>query len=124
MKICQTSLLLAAVLLIVSLSGRAEQSYVATIGNKAGTGLLNAAAGWMEIPKTMIVTSRNEGLGIGLTGGFFMGLANTLGRSVMGVVDLATFPIPTKPMVTPPLIWEKFGQETSFSNSWEMYETK
>lgn len=136
MRNIQKSLILTAALLALSLPAHAaktpasgadqaaSQSYAGTIGAKAGTGILNTATGFVEIPKTMITTSQNEGIAVGLTAGFFKGLANMLGRTVMGVVDLVTFPIPTKPMVQPTTIFQDFDQETSFNNAWEMYETR
>jgi len=125
---------MAAILTITALPAQAahtpraghgeSQSYAATIGAKAGYGVMNTATGWMEIPKTMITTSHSDGIGMGLSAGFFKGLANMLGRTLMGVVDITTFPIPTKPMVDPSTVWQNFDQETRFSNSWEMYETR
>ena len=50
---------------------RNEQGYAATVAEKLGTGVTNVATGWVEIPKTMYVSSSQEGLASGLTLGFF-----------------------------------------------------
>jgi len=105
------------------LPAQAEQGYAPTIGEKLGTGITNVATGWMEIPHTMYVSSQKDGLATGLTLGFFKGVANTVGRSAMGVVDMTTFMIPTKPMMQPGLVWQNFGKETTYNRTWELYET-
>jgi putative exosortase-associated protein (TIGR04073 family) len=101
-----------------------SRSYTGTVGEKFGIGFSNAATGWVEIPKTMYVSSLQEGLASGLTLGFFKGIVNTLGRTFMGVADMTTFMIPTKPMITPPVIWQDFDQGTSYSSTWKLYDTQ
>jgi putative exosortase-associated protein (TIGR04073 family) len=100
-----------------------SRSYAATVGEKFGIGVSNAATGWVELPKTMYVSSVQDGPASGLTLGFFKGIANLAGRSLLGVTDIVTFMIPTKPMISPPVIWENFDQETSYGSTWELYDT-
>ena len=100
-----------------------DRGYAATIGEKFGTGVTNAALGVVEIPRTLYAASARDGLASGLTLGFFKGIANMLGRSVLGMSDMLTFMVPTKPMVKPSLVWQDFGQETAYSNRWELYDT-
>lgn len=100
------------------------KGYSATIGEKFGTGVTNVAAGFVEVPKTIYTSSMQDGLASGLTLGLFKGIANSVGRSVMGVSDMFTFMIPTKPMVQPSLIWQDFDRETTYSNTWELYNTR
>lgn len=115
--------LLTAALSVASAGAQAEDTYLTRSSGKFGSGVLNAATGWTEIPKTMYTTSQEEGA-IGLPVGFFKGLFHTVGRTMIGVMDLATFYIPTKPMVTPGLIWENPTKETEYHTNWELYETK
>jgi putative exosortase-associated protein (TIGR04073 family) len=100
-----------------------SRGYAGTAGEKFGIGVTNAATGWVEIPKTMYVSSMQDGLASGLTLGFFKGIANMAGRSLLGVSDIVTFMIPTKPMIGPSVIWRNFDQETSYNNTWELYDT-
>lgn len=100
-----------------------SRGYTGTAAEKFGTGVTNVATGWVEIPKTMYVSSMQDGLPSGLTLGVFKGVANTLGRSFMGLADMMTFMIPTKPMVTPSVIWRDFDVETSYNSTWELYNT-
>ena len=113
--------------LVLVPAARAEpegsRGYAGTAGEKFGIGVTNAATGWVEIPKTMYVSSLQDGLVSGLTLGFFKGIANMAGRSLLGVSDILIFMIPTKPMIGPPVIWRNFDQETSYNNTWELYET-
>jgi len=105
------------VLLIFSLSTNAAsaQDYPSKVGEKLGTGIANAVTGVVEIPKTMIVTGHQKGASYGLTAGFFIGLVHTIGRSVSGAIDIATFMVPTTPIVQPNLIWDDFDKETTYA---------
>jgi putative exosortase-associated protein (TIGR04073 family) len=96
-------------------------SYPSKIGGKLGIGLMNAMTGIVEIPKSMIVESNKEGIGMGLSVGLVKGMTNMLGRSVLGMADVISFPIPTKPLVTPPVVFQDFGTETSYGAGWETY---
>jgi putative exosortase-associated protein (TIGR04073 family) len=122
MKRCSFVLLTAALSLACA-NIQADDTYLARSSGKFGSGVLNAATGWAEIPKTMYTTSQQEGA-IGLPLGFFKGVFHTLGRTMIGVVDMTTFFIPTKPMVTPGLIWEGIDKETTYNTNWELHETK
>jgi len=95
-------------------------SYPAKIGEKLGVGIANVVTGPMEIPKTVTITSRAHGVGYGLTAGFMTGIVHMLGRTLSGALDLATFMIPTRPIVRPDLIWKNFDVETSYNPYWQM----
>jgi putative exosortase-associated protein (TIGR04073 family) len=95
-------------------------SYPAKVGEKLGIGIANVVTGPAEIPKTMVITSRTQGLGYGMTAGFMTGIVHMLGRTLSGALDLATFMIPTRPIVRPDLIWKNFDRETSYNPSWQM----
>lgn len=78
----------------------------AKIGLKAFRGLGNTVLGLVtEIPRTMYYDSAEEGPAYGLTVGFLGGIALGVGRTVVGVYELVTFPIPFpeeyKPVLAP-----------------------
>ncbi len=120
-----TVFLAAGLLALSSVSAQAEEgsgiSYPAKIGGKFLIGMMNATTGMVEIPKTMMTTSASDGLGLGLSLGFVKGMTNMLGRSLLGMMDVISFPIPTKPLVNPPVVFQDFDQETTYGEAWETY---
>ena len=116
--------LAAAAIGFLSMSAQAEESgisYPARIGGKFGIGLINTVTGIIEIPKSMMVVSAEEGIGMGMSLGFVKGMTNMLGRTLTGMVDVVSFPIPTKPMITPAVVFQDFNQETTYASGWETY---
>ena len=115
----------AGLLCLSSLSVRAEEgsgiSYPAKIGGKFLIGMLNVATGIVEIPKTMMTESASEGIAMGASLGLLKGMTNVLGRSFLGMADVVSFPIPTKPLVTPPVVFQDFDKETTYGEGWETY---
>ncbi len=93
---------------------RMEKNYPTMAGEKLMNGIVNAATGWVELPKTIILTSQRDGAPYGLTVGLLTGLIHTVGRTVLGALDAATFFIPTTPVVSPPYIWQDFNKETTY----------
>lgn len=93
---------------------RMTQSYPTMAGEKLMNGIVNAATGFVELPKTIILTSQRDGAPYGLTVGLLTGLIHTVGRTVFGALDIATFFIPTRPTVYPPYIWQDFHKETTY----------
>ncbi len=63
---------------------------------KFGNGLIDIATSWLEIPKAMIKTSKNDGLMTGLTVGFAKGVVNTAGQAVSGAANVVSFPVPVE----------------------------
>ncbi len=98
-----------------------EISYPSKIAGKFVIGMMNTTSGIIEIPKSMIVKSDKEGMAIGIPLGFVSGMTNMLGRTLVGMLDVISFPIPTKPMITPPVVFQDFSQETTYASGWEMY---
>lgn len=118
------SCLAVAIIAAASLPAHAEDSaisYPAKIGGKFGIGMINAMTGIVEIPKTMMTVSSSEGIGLGLSLGLVKGMTNMLGRSLLGMMDVVSFPIPTKPLVSPPVVFQDFGTETTYGSGWETY---
>jgi putative exosortase-associated protein (TIGR04073 family) len=94
-------------------------TYPTKVGEKFGSGLANVVTGVAEIPKTMMVTSKREGVAYGVTAGFFTGIVHMVGRTLTGAVDIATFFVPTTPIVRPQYIWDDFDRETTYI-AWRM----
>ncbi len=119
----QALCLAAAFIAFFSASVHADDgiSYPAKIAGKFGIGLMNAATGIVEIPKTMTVESQQEGIGMGLSAGLLKGLVNMLGRTFLGAADMVSFPIPTKPLINPPVVFQNFSEPTTYGSGWETY---
>ncbi len=97
-----------------------EPDYLDKVGGKLENGIANAVGGFIEIPKTVIIMSRNDGPVYGVTVGLLAGIVHALGRTVYGAVDMATFMIPTKPLVDPDYIWNDFDRMTTYKPNVQM----
>ncbi len=79
---------------------------------KLGRGLVNTVTGVIEIPKKVILISKNDNPVLGLTWGWVKGLAVGLLRTAVGVYETVTFPIPApadyEPMVHPEFVFEEW----------------
>ena len=119
MKMFRSLLVLSALFFAAPYAAIAD-SYPEKAGAKLGNGVANAVGGVLEIPKTVIVTSRSDGPLYGATVGLMSGILHTLGRTLYGVADMATFLIPTKPLVDPDYIWNDSDRITSYKAKVEM----
>ncbi len=90
------------------------EGYIAMSSGKFVTGIGNAATGFLELPKNIILTTQKDNIAYGMTTGLVSGIMHTVGRTVIGVFDVATFLIPTPPSIEPDLIWEDFSAESSY----------
>lgn len=121
MKTLYKSLLMIfSVLLLSSGLAMAEKSHSLKVGEKLGAGIANVATGVVEIPKTIYVSGKENGMVYGATAGFITGIMHTLGRTLAGTYDLVTFMIPTQSLVHPEYVWNDFGKETTYSTNWQM----
>lgn len=94
-----------------------EDSYGKKIGDKTLRSLANISLGFIEIPKNIIMVSNRTNLLYGLTGGTGLGALNTVGRMSVGLLDLLTFPLATKPIAQPEYPWDKYLLvETSYND--------
>ena len=91
-----------------------QSSYGKKIGNKALNAFANLTTSPLELPKNIINTMNQSNFFYGVFGGFIKGLVNTLGRTGCGIVDLITFPLPTKPIAYPVYIWDDFDIDTTY----------
>ena len=79
---------------------------------KLGRGLANTLTGFVEIPKKVILISKNDNPLLGLTWGWVKGTAVGLLRTAAGVYETVTFPIPApaeyEPIVNPEFVFEEW----------------
>jgi len=79
--------------------------------NKAGRGMANLSTGWLELPKQIYETSKEQGAAMGASIGFLKGVGMTLARTLAGVGELATFFIASPgfydPYFDPAYVWQK-----------------
>ncbi|MDD5275766.1 MAG: exosortase system-associated protein, TIGR04073 family [Methylovulum sp.] len=94
---------------------QAECSYGQKIGEKALRTLTNMGTNILELPKNVINVTNESNIFYGLTGGGFKGLLNMVGRMSVGLADLISLPIPTKPVAYPLYIWDDFDIDTTYN---------
>lgn len=112
---------IALSMLLISISQPVlADSYPANALGKLTNGITNVAFGVIEIPKTIFITSQSQGPAYGSTAGILMGMMQMVSRTLNGVFDVATFIVPTKPLVTPAYIWNDFCQETAYSSDLQL----
>ena len=93
-----------------------NKSYGSKIGHKALNGFTNIFTSPLEIPKNIINTTNDSNIFYGLIGGGVKGIFIFGGRLCVGVADLVTFPLPTKPIVQPAYVWDDFYVDTTFGD--------
>lgn len=76
-------------------NGATSADGAAGVWEKAGRGLGNLTLGFLvEWPKTVVHESDARGPAFGLTVGLIKGMALGVGRTLVGVYELLTFPLP------------------------------
>lgn len=89
----------------------APQEVVEAMSLKFARGVSNVALGWLELPKQIYQTFRNDGVFMGLTIGPIKGIGMTLVRTFSGVGEVVTFPSPYpgfyEPYFAPGFVWEE-----------------
>lgn len=87
------------------------QEIVDGMANKLVRGVANIGTGWLEFPKQIYLTFREEGVAKGLTVGPIKGIGMTLVRTGAGVGETATFfmayPGFYDPYFDPSYVWQK-----------------
>ncbi|MGR9085744.1 MAG: exosortase system-associated protein, TIGR04073 family [Gammaproteobacteria bacterium] len=96
--------------------------YGSEIGAKALNGITNLLTGPLEIPKNIINTSNQSNVFYGIIGGGFKGIVHTAGRLAVGLTDLVTFPLMTKPIAQPLYVWNDFDVDTIYSRAFVLQE--
>jgi putative exosortase-associated protein (TIGR04073 family) len=118
MKNILKPLLLLSTLLFFSSQTATAGDYAEGVGIKFAHGAANAVTGIGEVPRNMLYETNDKGIGYGLTTGLFKGIGYGIGRTAAGFIDLATFFIPSKPIIAPGYVWENFGTEPTHFRPW------
>ena len=83
----------------------ARTDYGAGAGKKLGRGLANTAFGWLDIPKGIEKVGDENNFIAAATWGVIYGTGNAVVRTLAGVYEVVTFPIPApanfEPLVKP-----------------------
>ena len=94
-----------------NIEGSSPQEVVDGMANKLVRGVANVATGWLELPKQIYLTIKEDGVTKGLTVGPLKGVGMTLVRTVIGAGEVATFfvayPGFYDPYFEPPFVWQK-----------------
>ena len=105
------ALVTALIFLCSSSVGIADSpGYSAEAISKLGRGLSNVVFSATEISVNMYKQARQveegdgncSGIGVGYFTGLFVGIGFMLARIGVGVADIVSFPVPTRPMMNPP----------------------
>lgn len=87
------------------------QVVVDGMANKLVRGVANIGTGWLEFPKQIYLTFKDEGVAKGVTVGPIKGVGMTLVRTLAGVGETATFfvafPGFYEPYFDPAYVWQK-----------------
>jgi len=85
----------------------ARTNYGDGIGKKLGRGIANTAFGWLEIPKGIEKVGDENNFLAASTWGVIYGSGNAIVRTLAGVYEVVTFPVPA-PANFEPLIKPEF----------------
>ncbi|MBM3887872.1 MAG: exosortase system-associated protein, TIGR04073 family [Verrucomicrobia bacterium] len=85
---CSVICIVAAVAMVCATNVQADSA-----GTKLCRGLAGVGLGFLELPGNMVEVSKEEGVAMGLSGGFFKGLMMTIVRYTVGIYETLTFPI-------------------------------
>lgn len=113
MKITLVGMVMGSVVLIGALSTTTcaeEWSAPVAASQKAVRGVANAGLGMVEVPKTVYYDTLEDGPVYGLTVGVLEGLSWGIARTLTGVYEIVTFPLPFpdayRPIYEPPYPFE------------------
>jgi len=85
------------------------EAYAQNPPAKLGRGILNTLTGFLEIPLKVIRVSKSDGVPMGISVGLIKGIGWGLFRTLAGVYEILTFPIPApaeyKAITDPPTLF-------------------
>ncbi len=94
-----------------TIEGSSPQEVVDGMASKAVRGLANVTTGWLEFPKQIYTTCKEDGVAKGVFVGPLKGVGMTLVRTVAGVAEFTTFFIAYPgfydPYFDPSFVWQK-----------------
>lgn len=115
MRLFSLPAMFAAVFMLAVPTAMAND-YGNQVVDKFSRGFVNTVTGWVELPKNIVNTSKQQNVGMGLTVGLIKGVAHTVGRTVVGAVELVTFFIPNPEFVHPKYVWKPFEKDTTYGS--------
>ncbi|MDX8392148.1 MAG: exosortase system-associated protein, TIGR04073 family [Mariprofundaceae bacterium] len=105
-----------AALFVFSMPVAMANDYGNQVVDKFSRGAANTLTGWVELPKNIVNTSTKDNIGLGLTIGLLKGVVHSVGRTVVGAVELVTFFIPNNQIVQPKYVWKTFDKDTNYDS--------
>lgn len=94
-----------------SVDDASPQELVDGMANKLVRGVTNVGTGWLEFPKQIYITFKEDGVAKGMTVGPLKGLGMTVVRTVVGAGEALTFFISSPgfydPYFDPAFVWQK-----------------
>ncbi len=116
MKVYKTGMALAIMAIATLAFGGLAMAgdYANDSGSKFTRGLANAATGWGEIPKNIVLESEKSNVLVAITYGAVKGAFHTVGRTVVGALELGTFFVPSDEVVQSTYVWENTHEETTY----------
>lgn len=111
--------------LMTAPSAHAE-SYLSGFSNKLSQGITNMATGFWEIPKNVINISAEDNMFVGLSWGLLRGTGHGVSRTLVGVAEFITSPIPSSEFAAPAYVWDRFSEDSryfglNFPGYWTTY---
>ena len=116
MKMYKTGIALAvtAVAMLALSSPVTAGDYANDTGSKFTRGIANAATGWKNSAKNIVMESKDSNVLVGMTYGTVKGAFHTIGRTVVGALELGTFFVPSDEVVQSTYVWENASEETTY----------
>ena len=109
MRLLVTSVMVLSIIFSATIPAQAAEAENNAM-TKLGRGILNILDAVTEIPGTVMRESSADGVATGVTAGTVKGIVNTVVRGLVGVYEVATFPIPVPEGYAPILDDPKFLQ--------------
>ncbi len=82
----------------------AREDYGTGSSKKLGRGISNVAFGWLDIPKGIEAVGQEQNFLAAVTWGPIYGVGQAVKRTLVGVYEVATFPVPSEPIVKPEFV--------------------
>lgn len=107
---------LAAICFVLLVLGAAPAN-AQTALRKLGRGLAGMTTSFLEFPGNIVAETRDQGPAVGIPLGFAKGLGMIVARTLVGVYEFVTAPIPApsdyRPLLRPEFPWGYFEEGSS-----------
>lgn len=111
-RICLTALVLTVGSAPAGAAGNPDYGH--EVGVKLGSAMSNMGLSWIELPKNVVLTFNEYNFVAGMSLGVVKGVMHMLGRTMTGVYEFMTFPLPTAPVATPRFVFDNLDTETRY----------